>query len=104
MAEVALDLEDERGGPALGPAGLPGEELLGERIHAGRGLAGADGTDDEDAGVEPRLGNDEPGGPLALRGDGGMVEFADHERGRLVLGRHGPSRQLAPAAASRPGL
>ena len=79
-AEVALDLEHQGTRPARGPVGLPGEELLGERIHAGRGLAGADGPDDEDAGVEPHLGNEEPGGSLALARNGGMVELADHDR------------------------
>ena len=83
-----------------GPVGLPREELLGERVHAGGGLAGADGADDEDAGVEPRLGNDEPGGPLALARDDGMVELADHERGRGIVRRGGPGGQAAPAAAS----
>ena len=73
--------------------------VLGERVHAGGGLAGADGADDEDAGVEPCLGNDEPGGPLAFSRDDGMVELADHERGCVVLGRGGPSGQPAPAAA-----
>ena len=33
-----------------------------------------------------------------------MVQLADHERGRFVVRRCGPSRQLAPAAPSRPGL
>ena len=42
VAEVALDLEDQRAGPALGTVGLPEEQLLPERIHAGGGLAGAD--------------------------------------------------------------
>ena len=99
VAEVALDLEHKGTGPAPGPVGLPREELLGERVHAGGGLAGADGADDEHAGVEPRLGNDEPGGPLALARNDGMVELADHERGRVVLGRGGPGGEPAPAAA-----
>ena len=100
VAKVALDLEHKGAGPAPGPVGLPREELLGERVHAGGGLAGADRADDEHAGVEPRLGNDEPGGPLALARDDGMVELADHERGRGIVRRGGPDGQAAPAAAS----
>ena len=34
MAEIPLDLEDEAGGPPVGPAGLPEEDLLGEGMHA----------------------------------------------------------------------
>ena len=100
VAEVALDLEHQGAGPAPGPVGLPREELLGERIHAGRGLAGADGADDEHARIQPRLGNDEPGGPLALARNDGMVELADHERGRGIVRRGGPGGQPAPAAPS----
>ena len=40
--------------PPVGIA-LPGEDLLGERIHAGRGVAGADGSNNEGSGVEARL-------------------------------------------------
>ena len=97
VAEVALDLEHKGAGPAPGPVGLPREELLGERVHAGRGLAGADGADDEHAGVEPRLGNDEPGGPLALARDDGMVQLAD----RRARARHRSARRARRAA--RPG-
>ena len=51
------------------------------------------------AGVGPLLGNDEPGGPLALARNGRMMELADHERGCVVLGRGGPGGEPAPAAA-----
>ncbi len=97
MTEVALDLEHERARPAAGIVGLPGEELLGERVHAGGGLAGADGSDDEHAGVEPLLGDDEPGRPLALLRHGRVMELADHERGRAVGGRRRPRGEPAPA-------
>ena len=99
MAEVALDLEQERARAAAGIVGPPGEELAGERIHAGGGLAGADGTHDEDAGVEPLLRDHEPRRPLALARHGRMVQFADHERGRLVPGRGGPGGELPAGAA-----
>ena len=82
--------------------GLPGEELLGERIHARGGLAGADGAADQHARVEAGLGDDEPGGPLALAGRGRVVQLADHDRRRGVGRRHGPGGELAPARGSPP--
>ena len=99
VAEIPLDLEHQRARPAARIVGPPGEQLLGEGVHAGGGLAGADGTHDEDAGVEPLLGDDEPGGPLALARHGRMMQFADDERGRLVAGRGGPGGQLPASAA-----
>ena len=78
--------------------------MLGERIHAGRRLAGAHRADDQDAGVEPVLGDDEPGGPLGLAGNGRMVQLTDHDGRRRIAGRRGPRRQLALAAALRPRL
>ena len=53
--------------------------------------------DDEQAGVEPLLGDHEPGGPLALRGHGRVVQFADDERGRVVVRR----TRAMPAACRR---
>ena len=106
QAQVVAEFVRDDGGPwyrkarRAGPVGLPGEGLLGERVHAGGGLAGADGADDEDAGVEPHLGDDEPGGPLALARNGRMVQLADDERGRGIVRRGGPGGQPAPAAAS----
>ena len=99
MAEVALDFEHERASAAAGIVGLPGEKLLGERMHAGGGLARPDRPDDEHAGVESLLRDDEPGGPLALGGGRGVVQFADHDRRRVVAGRRGPRGELAPGAA-----
>ena len=106
VAEVALDLEDQGAGPAVGTVGLPGEELLGERVHAGGGLAGADGAYDQHAGVEAGLGDHEPGGPLALAGHGRMVQLADHDRRRGVGRRRRPAGQPAaarPAHGAQPG-
>ena len=98
VAEISLDLEHERARAAAGIVRLPGEKLPGERVHAGGGLAGADGADDEDAGVESLLGDDEPGGAIALGRDRGVVQFADDERGRVVVCRGGPCREPAPVA------
>ena len=97
MAEVSFDFEHERARAAVGIVGPPVKQLAGERVHAGRGLAGADGPDDEHAGVESLLGNDEPRRPLARAGGGGMVQLPDDERWLVVLGRRGPLGQPAPA-------
>ncbi len=104
MAEVSLDFEHERARALAGIVRPPGEKLLGERVHAGRGLAGADGPGDEQAGVEPLFGDDEPRGPLALARHGRMVRLADHQRGRVVVRRGGPLGQLAPAPEPEEGL
>ena len=96
MAEVALDLEHERGGLSFGGGGLPGQQLAGEGMHAGGSLAGADGSTDEGAGEEAFLAEDEPAGPLGLDGLGGMVEFR-RRRGRGRSRR----RREASGAASR---
>ena len=62
VAEVSLDLQHERARAALCVVRLPGEQLARERVHAGGRLAGADGPDDEHAGIESLLGDDEPDG------------------------------------------
>ena len=107
MAEVALDLEDEAGGAAVRPVGLPGEDLPCEGIHARRGLPGPDGAYDEDAGVEPRLGDGEPGGPLALGRSGGVVELPPMTRegsassGEVGQGGRNPRRAERPRGSSQ---
>ena len=64
VAEVALDFEDETGRLAVGVVGLPREELLGEGLHAGGGLAGPHGSDDGHAGEEPFFRKHQPVGLL----------------------------------------
>ena len=102
MAEVALDFEDEGGGPLLRVRGLPREELLGEGAHAGGGLAGPDGAEDGDPGIQAPLGEREPGGAGDLARLGGMVDFPDHESGRVVVRGGGPGRQGPAAEAAVP--
>ena len=58
--EVPFDFQDQAADLARGIAGAVREELLDVGIHAGRRLARADGADDDHAGVEAALGNDEP--------------------------------------------
>ena len=104
MAEVSFDFEDERARAAAGIVRPPVKQLARKRVHAGGGLAGPDGPDDEHAGVEPLFGDDEPRGPLALARHGGMVRLADHQRGRFVVRRRGPLGQLALAPEPEEGL
>ena len=103
MAEVALDFEDETGGPLLRVRGLPREELLREGAHAGGGLAGPDGAEDGDPGIEAPFGDREPGGAGDLARLGGMVEFPDHESRRVVVRGRGPARQGPAPEAAVPG-
>ena len=60
MAEVSLDFQDQAGRPALGIARLPGQDLLGERVHTGRGLAGTHGPENGHSGVQSPLRDNEP--------------------------------------------
>ena len=102
MAEVALDFEDEAGRAACGVVGLPGEELVGERAHAGRRLAGADGPEDGDAGEEAAFGQGQPFRPGGLPSLDGMVELSHHERGGGVPRARGPGREdAAPGEVAR---
>ena len=100
MAKVSFHFEHERARAAAGIVRPPGEKLLGERVHAARGLAGADGPDHEDAGVESLLGDDEPRGPVALSRHGRMVRLADHQRRRVVVRRRWPRGQPAAPAGT----
>ena len=93
MTKVTLDLEHERARALSGIAGLPGEDLAGEGVHAAAGLTRTHGAHDERAGVESLLGDDEPGRLLALARNDRMVQLADHERRRFILGRDGPLGQ-----------
>ena len=57
LAEVAFHFQDQAADLARGIVRAVREELLDVRIHAGRGLARADGADDGDAGVQAALGD-----------------------------------------------
>ena len=95
VAEVSFDFEHQRARAAAGIVRLPGEQLAGEGVHARGRLAGADGADDEHAGVEPLLRDDEPGRLFALARHGRVVQLADHHGGRVVRRRVGPAGQPA---------
>ena len=60
VAEVPLDFQDQRGGPALRILRLPAKQLPGKRVHASRGLTRADRPEDGDPGVEAPLRDHEP--------------------------------------------
>ena len=100
-AEVALSLPGP-GPPTLraGSLGAIREELLDVGIHAGRGLARADGADDDHAGVEAALGNDEPARLRCARpGDGPVMLLAEDQEQILARAR---ARDTAAAAAASP--
>ena len=96
VAEVALDLQHQPGGPQLGIARPPGQDLLGQRTHAAGGLAAADGPGHEHAGIQALGRQREPCRPRRRPRLDGVVLLAEH-RQRLALARLGPPRQ--PAAA-----
>ena len=102
VAEVALDLQDQGRRPPARIASAPGQELLGEGVHTGAGLAAAHRAEDGHAGIKAALGNDEPLRPGNLARLNGMVNLA-HNQGRgRVFRRDGPSRQAARQRAAIP--
>ena len=94
MAEVALDFQDQAGRPALGIACLPGQDLLGERVHASRGLAGTDGSENGHSGIEAPLRDNEPGWVADFDGLYRVVNLPDNDaRPGVFVGRKGPGWQ-----------
>ena len=68
----------------LATARLPGQNLLRERVHAGRGLTRTDGSEDGHSGVQS-----------PLRDGDRMMDFPDHDSGAGIAGLQGPLGQLA---------
>ena len=68
----------------LATARLPGQNLLRERVHAGRGLARTDGSEDGYSGVQS-----------PLRDGDRMMDFPDHDSGAGIAGLQGPLGPLA---------
>ena len=90
MAEVALDFQDQAGRAALGIARLPGQDLLGERVHASRGLAGTDGSENGQSGIEAPLRDNEPGRVRDFDGLYRVVNLPDNDaRAGVFVGRKG---------------
>ena len=63
--EVAFHLKDEAADLAIGITRSPAQQLIDKWIHARRGFAGADGTENHHARVEPTLRDREPRRPGA---------------------------------------
>ena len=109
VAEVAFDFEHQSGSFLPMVVSLPAEELFGEGLHAGRSLAGADGSDHGDSGEEPFLGEDKPVGGFGFDRLGAVMGFADHQRDRFILaggrpGRERPASAVVAAHAGKPDL
>ena len=102
MAEVPLDFQHQGRRPQARFVGLPAEQLLGERMHAGRGLPGPDGPEYGDAGVQAPLRDGEPGGVGDLPDGDRMMEFPDHDSGAGIVGLQGPIRKH-PQGGEAPG-
>ena len=68
----------------LATARLPGQNLLRERVHADRGLARTDGSEDGHSGAQS-----------PLRDGDRMMDFPDHDSGAGIAGLQGPLGQLA---------
>ena len=80
--------------PALGIGGLPGQNLLGERVHAGRGLAGPDSAENGHSGIEAPLRDNEPGRVADFDGFDRVVNLPDNDaRPGVFVGRKGPGGQ-----------
>ena len=94
MAEIAFDFQDQASRPALGIDRLPGQNLLGERVHAGRGLAGPHSSENGNSGIEAPLRDNEPGGVGDFDGFDRVVNLPDNDaRPGVFVGRQGPGGQ-----------
>ena len=80
----------EVGQPGAGIASLPGQDLLGQRVHASRGLAGPHGAENGHSGVESPLRDNEPGMVADFDGFDRVVNLSDNAAGPGVsVGRKG---------------
>ena len=103
MAKISLDFEHQGRRPALGIGGLPGQDLLGQRVHANRGLAGLHGAENCHSGIEPSLRDDEPGRVADFDGFDRVVNLPDNAARPGVLGgRKGPLGNNFRAVRLRP--
>ena len=95
MAEITLDFEHQRRRPALGIACLRGQDLLGQRAHANRGVAGLHGAEYGHSGIEPSLRDDEPGRVADFDGFGRVVNLPDNAaRPGVFVGRGATGQQF----------
>ena len=85
MAEIALDFQHQASRPALGIAGLPGQDLLSEGAHASRGFAGPHGAENCHSGVQSALRDDEPFRVARLDSFHRVVNLTDDDRGPGVF-------------------
>ena len=79
-AEVALHFQDEAADFVLGIPRPPGEELLDVRIHAARGLPGADGAENHHPGVQAAARDREPRRLRDAHRFGRMMLLAEDEK------------------------
>src|SRR5262249_52826856 len=78
------------------------EELIYVRIHARRRLAGADGADDEDPGVQAAFRYDEPRWLYGTRGRGALMLLAEDQKKILTRVRLGVRWQAGGSGPSCP--
>ena len=95
MAEIVLDFQHQASRPALGIAGLPGQDLLGEGVHASRGLAGPYGAENGHSGIEAALRDNEPSRVARFDVFDRVIDLPDHDSGAGIPGLQGPLGQLA---------
>ena len=105
MTKIALHFKDERGGAAVGIAGLPAQELARERVQTGGGLAGPDRAKNRHAGKESPLRDGEPFRGGAFLGACRVVHLADDNRRPVGRGRKWPAGQAGaePETDAHPG-
>src|ERR1700730_16161015 len=89
VTEVAFDFQHETSNPRLWVVGLIGDKLLGVGVHATAGLAGADGAENGNAGVETSLGDRQPIGILGRNGLSRIVDLPQYQAELLTFPRLG---------------
>ena len=95
VAEVAFHFQNQPADPLPAVMGLIGNQLVREGIHAATRLAGANRTEDRNAGEESTLGNRQPPGVSRGCWPTRVVDLSEHYIEVVALTRVGVTRQAS---------
>ena len=96
VTNIAFDFKDERGRSPLGIRRVPAQELAGERVHTGRGLAGPDRAENPHADIESTLRDRQPFRGRALGEFDWVMYLAGDDRRAVRRRRKRPRGKAGP--------